>query len=135
MKKISTIIILLSLIPSIMMGQSCTYDADGTGSSSFDASTSGNWTAAGGATCPPTSTFTGDVSINIGTNDTFTWDYALDMTGDMTITLANGGEVIFDDDINVTGNIPVTNGGSSILTVNAGATPFNLFQINIQCFL
>jgi len=108
---------------SMVYGQAtCTADADGTGSSSFTASTSGIWTATNGATCPPTSTFTGEVVIDVGTNDTFTWDYDLDMTGDMTITMANGAEIIYDSDINVTGNIPLTNGGSSTLTVNVGST-------------
>ncbi len=101
-------------------GQTCTANANVGGSNTFNASTGGIWTASGGATCPPTSTFTGNVVIDIGGNDRLIWDYALNMTGDMTITLANGGVMEYNANVNVTGNIPMTNTGSSILQVNTG---------------
>ncbi|MDH5365841.1 MAG: hypothetical protein OEW67_02585, partial [Cyclobacteriaceae bacterium] len=92
---------------AVTYSQTCTADANITGTNTITASTSGIWTAAGGATCPPTSTFVGDVIIDIGGNDTFVWDYDLTMTGNFDVTLANSGTIQFDNNLFVTGNFPI----------------------------
>ncbi len=113
-----------------VFGQTCTANANGGGSNTYNASTGGIWTASGGATCPPTSTFTGNVVINVGGNDRLIWNYALNMTGDMTITLANGSVMEYNANVNVTGNVPMTNTGSSTLQVNTGVAVHVIAGVN-----
>ncbi|MDH5366301.1 MAG: T9SS type A sorting domain-containing protein, partial [Cyclobacteriaceae bacterium] len=110
--------------------QTCTADANITGTNTITASTSGIWTATGGATCPPTSTFVGDVIIDIGGNDTFVWDYDLTMTGNFDVTLANSGTIQFDNNLFVTGNFPIVNSGNSDLIISTGSTVSVIAGVN-----
>ena len=57
-----------------------------------------SWTSSGGASCPPSANFTGNVTINIG----------------------DGVTVTMDSDITINGNFNITNNGTSTLSIPAG---------------
>lgn len=120
MKKIALVIFILLFLIKSAFSQSCSYDTSSE-AGPYNASTV-TWVAAGGASCPPSSTFTGDVFIDVSGGDTFVWNYDLTMTGDFDITLANGSTIQFDNNLDVTGNIPVVNSGNSDLVISTTST-------------
>ena len=125
---LSKIRLVLSVLSGVLLlfgsynsfGQSCTTTIST--NVNWSSLTAANFIAAGGATCPPTSPFTGNVFITINSNKTLTMDAPLTITGNFDLTMANNTNIIFSNDVTVNGSFPLVNSGNSTLTVNSGNT-------------
>lgn len=97
---------------SVLYGQTCTSNPTTISSSTNFSSVS--WTSTGGASCPPSGNFTGDVVIIIGNNVNLTMDSDLTINGDFLITNNGSSTLTIPSgvDIHVTGDMGDANNNS-----------------------
>lgn len=90
---------ILVFAPGRSVAQSCTSNPT-TISSDINFSAI-SWTAAGGATCPPGSSFTGDIIIDVANSTIITMNTNLDLTGNFILTGGPGSTLSLNTGVNV----------------------------------